>query len=312
MDREAHCTRALASFSGQMDIDELYENGYCLVTVTDPLNDIQLASELLEKPATSEDIKRILQKLKAAGFQPMLVVTDGSKLYPKVLKAIWPQAQHQRCVFHFIMEFNKALGKVFWSLYHRMPKPPRRKPGPAPKKGRPRQDKERKRRQEAVRSIRYLIFTREEHLTAEEKWHLRVTMGLCPGLSDLRRLILSVYGVFGTKVKAEALARRDALVSDPVLGSLLTACGYLTKFKDDVLFGKLVASLDWENAERTSNHVERENRAYRQHQKARYRYRSLRSKKALINLLYVRKVAPEHPRRLRPTGAASVEVAHVA
>ena len=46
--------------------------------------------------------------------------------------------------------------------------------------------------------------------------------------------------------------------------------------------------LDFENAEKTSNHAERENREFRKRQKSHYRIRSLWSIFALLDLLAVR------------------------
>ena len=49
------------------------------------------------------------------------------------------------------------------------------------------------------------------------------------------------------------------------------------RLADDDLFRRLTAYLDFENAEKTSNHVERENREFRKRQKSHYRLRSLES-----------------------------------
>jgi transposase-like protein len=37
---------------------------------------------------------------------PRVVVTDGSNLYPAVLAALWPDADHQLCVVHVIKDIN--------------------------------------------------------------------------------------------------------------------------------------------------------------------------------------------------------------
>ena len=36
------------------------------------------------------------------------ITTDGSALYPKVLKKLWPGVPHQSCVFHILKEIVKA------------------------------------------------------------------------------------------------------------------------------------------------------------------------------------------------------------
>ena len=37
------------------------------------------------------------------------MVTDGSNLYPTVLAELWPDADHQLCVFHVIKDINKLI-----------------------------------------------------------------------------------------------------------------------------------------------------------------------------------------------------------
>ena len=73
----------------------------------------------------------------------------------------------------------------------------------------------------------------------------------------------------------------------------------LKRLGDDELFEKLTRYLDYDNAEKTSNHVERANREYRKHQKGHYRFRSVRSLCSLLDLLLVRKAPPAEPQRLR-------------
>ena len=55
----------------------------------------------------------------------------------------------------------------------------------------------------------------------------------------------------------------------------------LGHLRNDDLFARMTRYLALENAEKTSNHVERENREYRRRQKGCYRFRSLRSILAL-------------------------------
>jgi hypothetical protein len=49
---------------------------------------------------------RFLGNLKTWGLRPRVVVTDGSNLYPAVLGELWPEADHQLCVFHVLKEIN--------------------------------------------------------------------------------------------------------------------------------------------------------------------------------------------------------------
>ncbi|MCP3987185.1 MAG: hypothetical protein GY723_22590, partial [bacterium] len=90
--------------------------------------------------------------------------------------------------------------------------------------------------------------------------------------------------------------------------------GVLADLANDNLFMRLTRYLDFENADKTSNHPERENREFRKRQRSHYRLRSLRSLCAFLDLLLVRRDPPEQPRRLRkarhrPVDLSTEEVA---
>jgi hypothetical protein len=55
-------------------------------------------------------VEDFLEKLRRAGIEPDQVVTDGSPLYSKTLKEVWPQAAHQLCLFH---ESRLATSEVY-------------------------------------------------------------------------------------------------------------------------------------------------------------------------------------------------------
>ena len=74
----------------------------------------------------------------------------------------------------------------------------------------------------------------------------------------------------------------------------------MDRLRDDDLFARLTRYLDYDNADKTSNHVERENREFRNRQKSHYRMRSRRSLCALLSLLTVRRPAPDRPTKLVP------------
>src|SRR3954465_1685148 len=54
-------------------------------------------------------MRRFLKNLKTWNLIPRDVVTDGSNLYPGVLGELWPEADHQLCVFHVIKDINKLI-----------------------------------------------------------------------------------------------------------------------------------------------------------------------------------------------------------
>lgn len=285
--RERHLEETLVGFSGQMALDEIYDGGLCQLVATDPIANRQLDYELLDHPATEADVRAFCQRLHAAGFRPELVVTDGSKLYPPVIAAVWPQAEHQRCVFHFIKQLNEELRAAFWAAYATLPAPPKRKRGRPKKRGRPREDGRKRRNRDTVRDARYLFLARESNLDAKQQAKLKEALDLCPALRVLRRFVLAIHELFGPTTTSSAIAqeRRRAMLDDPEFQAAPGLEAGLGHLKDDDLFARLTRYLAFENAEKTSNHVERENREYRKRQKGCYRLRSLRSIRALASLL---------------------------
>ena len=302
VDKKERLKQALEVFSGQMSLDEVYDGGYYQLKATDPLNGIELAWKLERGDPTEEDVRQFLQELKDAGFEPSLVSTDGSNLYPKVLAKVWPKAKHQRCVFHFIMQVNKDLGKAFWVVYETLPKPPKRKAGRPKKRGRPRQDKQKRENRRKVRQARWLFLKRDDRLTEEERRTLNEAIELCPPVGVLRHFVVQLHELFGPTTDSQELAeqRRQALLNDPEFLGLSALSKPLERLRDDDLFERLTRYLDFENADKTSNHVERENREFRKRQKGHYRMRSRASIRALLDLLHVRKPVPGVPTKLKP------------
>ena len=291
----AHLEEALAAFSGQIAMDEVYDGGLCQLVATDPIADRQLDYELLDHAATEEDVRAFCERLRTAGFEPQLVVTDGSKLYPPVILTVWPKAEHQRCVFHFIKQVNEELRPAFWAAYNSMPDAPKRKRGRPKKRGRPREDGRKKRDRETVRDARYLFLARDSSLDERQRSKLAAALALCPPLRVLRRFVLAVHDLFGptTTIAAVAEERRRAILDDSEYQATEGLEKGLAHLADDDLFARLTRYLAFENAEKTSNHVERENREYRKRQKGCYRLCSLRSIRALASLLR------DRPRRKR-------------
>jgi len=323
VDHKARLEALVSNFSGQMDIDEVYDGEWCQLKATDPLNNIELNWYLIEGSATKDDIREFLMRLKTAGFEPKLVTTDGSDLYPDVIAEVWPEAEHQRCVFHFIKQVNEVLGKAFWVAYKTMPEPPKRKRGRPKKRGRPRKDKLKRENRKKVRNARYLLLKRERNgpdqpdlLDEKARASLDEAIALCPPLGVLRRLIVRIHDLFGSTTTTQELAqeRREAILNDPEFAATSGIEKILAWLADDDLFARLTRYLDFENAEKTSNHVERENREFRKRQKSHYRIRSLASMCALLDLLSARRPIPEQPRKLRrrtqvpPAGQAGKEV----
>src|SRR5215208_1151618 len=103
-----HRRKVLGLFSGTLCIDELHLGRFTLLLATDPLADLPVAFALVAANDQGH-MRRLLRNLKNWGLDPEVVVTDGSNLYPAVLAELWPDADHQLCVFHVVKDINKMI-----------------------------------------------------------------------------------------------------------------------------------------------------------------------------------------------------------
>ena len=124
-----------------MAIDEVYDGPFCVLSIVDTRAFRRVAFRVLEHDPTQDDMRSFLAdfktQLEARGLAVRGITTDGSSLYPTVLKELWPAAPRQIRIFHVLKEITKAvlhaLAKLRKQLAKHVPKQPR---------GRPRQDKE--------------------------------------------------------------------------------------------------------------------------------------------------------------------------
>jgi hypothetical protein len=127
---------ALATFSGYVAADELYEGPYCVLSVVDHRQYKRLLSKVLDHDPKHDDITAFLGRLKTALAARDLVLqgitTDGSALYPAPLAEIFSGVPHQICTFHVLADVVKAvLGAVASarkSLAAKQPKLPKGRP----------------------------------------------------------------------------------------------------------------------------------------------------------------------------------------
>jgi transposase-like protein len=299
--------KALEAFSGQIALDEVYDGEWCQLKATDPVNGMELAWYLHEGSADKDVIVAFLEQLKAAGFMPSLVVTDGSSLYPDAIRQVWPEAEHQRCVFHFMQQVNEELGKAFWELYREVPRPPKRSRGRPKKRGRPRKDAQKRLDLRTVRNARFLVLTREGTsstgkplMSPEQQAALRDAIAILPRLGLMRRFVNALHDLFSvaTTTTAQVEAKRHAILVDTEFAAASFLSEAMKLLADDDLFHRLTRYLDFDCAEKTSNHVERENREFRKRQKSHYRLRSLASLCSLLDLLTTRRPITGAPRRI--------------
>jgi hypothetical protein len=105
--------QALADFSGYLALDEVYDGPFCVLSAVDNRRHHRLCFRVLDHDPTHKDIRAWLKELQ--GYLQLRrqavrgITTDGSPLYPKALKELWPTVAHQVCEFHVLKEITKAV-----------------------------------------------------------------------------------------------------------------------------------------------------------------------------------------------------------
>lgn len=237
----------------------------------------RLAFRVLDHKPTHDDVRAFLTAFKAAldkrGLVARGITTDGSPLYPKVLKELWPGVPHQRCRFHVLMEITKAVLRALAKLRREL-----RAKIPKLQVGRPsKEDRAKTRRGKRLkRGLAELfehrhLFVRRRLSRSQKKVLKRLVRGQ-PPLRALREIMDEVYRLFDRRCRMETALRRLEKLRKRVrrFKRLRRALGKLNSptlekallFLDDKLLGS------------TSNAVERANRRFRKAQKSIYGVRT--------------------------------------
>jgi hypothetical protein len=303
----------LKHFGGFVCVDELHLGDYTLLLATDPLSDRVIGYRLVLVNDQAH-MRCFLRTLQYWGFEPKVVVTDGSNLYPAVLADVWPAAKHQLCVFHVLQDVtNKVLDGV---RRLRRGQARRGKAGRKCRRGR-RSDKQKRRGRRGgptnkeksafVYKHRFLIVKRTENLTGKDWEDFGQMFQYLPDLRPLWHFCFEVYRLFSPEQVIRLARRRRTLLlkkaSYQEVPELVKAMGLLRGEK----FDKMVAFLGSSEGARvrTNNHVERANRKLRYDEKVRYKFRSRHSLDRFLRLrldLLGRQASSEGP---LPGNAAS-------
>jgi hypothetical protein len=295
LDMAAYRLWTLQEFSGTLCVDEIHLGRLTLLLATDPLADFPVGFALVSRN-DQDHLARFLRQLRDHGLHPEVVVTDGSTLYPGVVAAVWPQAEHQLCVFHVLQDFNQAVLKAVCRLRKQLTRragPGRGRPGRWPKAQAERRGRRRELRRRAtfVFRHRYLIVRRRQALSARERRDLIALLDYLPSLRVLRQFVDRLHQVFDHAQTAEQARERFAALraeaTFQAVPELARAVAGLTAEK----FGKVVAYLHSPAGARvrTNNHVERMNRRLRYDEKVRYRWRRARSVVRFVVLVIERR-----------------------
>jgi transposase-like protein len=239
----------------------------------------RLAFRVLDHDPTQDDVRAFLTEFRTQldkrGLAVRGITTDGSPLYPKVLKELWPEAPHQVCRFHVLKEITQAVLRALAKLRKEM-----KAQIPKQRRGRPsQQDKARARRIKRLKQRVAELFEHRHlfvrhHLSAAQKELLKKLTRGRPQLRALREVMDEVYRLFDRRCRMATALRRLEKLRQRVrrFKRLARALGKLNSpalekallFLDDKLLGS------------TSNAVERANRRFRKAQKSIYGVRTKR------------------------------------
>jgi hypothetical protein len=279
-------------FSGVMCVDELHLGQHTLLLATDPISG-QILGYSLERINDQAHMRRFLLTLSYWGFQPRVVVTDGSNLYPAVLAEVWPHALHQLCVFHVLRDVNKKVLDAVRRLRRQQAR--RGHGGRKRRRGRPSQAQQRRRQRRGptnqekaafVYKHRFLVVKREENLSEREQQQLAQLFEYLPELRLLRQFCREVYRLFEPETLVRLARRRRTLLLKKAEYQQVPELEQALDLLDQEKFEKMIAFLASPVGQqvRTNNHVERTNRKLRFDEKVRYKFRSRRSLDRFLRL----------------------------
>jgi hypothetical protein len=294
---------ALASFSGYVAADELYEGPYCVLSVVDNRAYKRILYEVLDHDPNHDDITAFFERLKTALTARDLtlkgITTDGSPLYPEPIRTVFGDVPHQICTFHVLKELTQGILRAVAAERHRLAKSK-----PKLKRGRPSsKDKTARRLARKSKTIQEKIsdlfqgrflFVKRRLKPSERKQFLHITRGL-PQLRKLRDIMDHIYTLFDRRCRTQT-----------ALNKLKKLRQWVKRFKwiGDTLkkvfaptLEKALTFLDDKLLPATSNAVERGNRRHRKMQKSVYRVRSQVSLEGRIALDMIRESRAENRHR---------------
>ena len=287
LDLAEHRRVVLERFSGVLCVDEIHLGAFTLLLATDPVGDFPVAFALVSAN-DQEHMERFLRNLQRHGLMPKVVVTDRSPLYPTLLATLWPDAEHQLCVFHVMQDINDLVLDAVRRLRRKLAG--RGRSGRRRGRGRPSKAEQRRQRRRGptakekanfVFKHRHLIVTRRDPLSAKQQQDLSTMLQYLPELRTLRKFVDAIHALFATDQSAHrawcrwhALRRRAEYQAIPELAEVLELLSR-PQFRKMIAF--LRGPAKQRQQVRTNNHVERCNRQLRFWEKVRYKWRRRRT-----------------------------------
>lgn len=291
---------ALASFSGYVAADELYEGPYCVLSVVDNRCYKRILYKVLDHDPTHDDIAAFFERLKTALTDRDLtlqgITTDGSPLYPEPIRVVFGEVPHQICIFHVLKELTQGILRAVAAERHRLAKSK-----PKLKRGRPSsKDKAARRLARQSKTIQETIsglfqgrflFVKRRLKPSEYKELLQITRGL-PQLRKLRDIMDHIYALFDRRCRTQTALHKLKKLRQWV--KRFKWIGETLKKVFAPTLEKALTFLDDKLLPATSNAVERGNRRHRKMQKSVYRVRSQVSLEGRIALDMMRESRAEN------------------
>lgn len=291
IEMEDHWAFVTSQFSGVLCVDEVHDSGRTLLFATDPLSNFTVSFKLVEKNDQAH-MDAFLQTLKDRGLRVQVAITDGSPLYKDSLQSHWKGLEHQLCIFHVIKEVNKLILNGVRAIKNQIKRQGHK--GRKKRRGRPsgRVQRQRQRRRGMSKKEQstfiwdhqYLIVRKEDELSDQDRDDLALLFTIAPELVLFRQFNQQFYRLFEPGItKQSARYRRTRMVNTAEYQANSFLARALKKIPKDK-FEKMIVFLGWENVDRTSNHVERNNRVFRMLQKTRYKRRKVHTIEKAIEL----------------------------
>jgi len=255
-------------------IDEVYDGGMCTFFATDPLNNKVISFHRSES-SDGVELMNFLERLKGMGVIPEVLISDAAPLYQAIPYEIFGcDLRHQVCAFHFLKECMRYILKGVYDFLKTLSKKPARqlkKHNPAEYIARMNEAKERR----LIWKNRYSFTSHKEKLSIMQritKKYLCNKYAVLDGIWHLKEQIFDLYS--GKEPFKAVLIKRDGIIKEnkdyfTVNKNIIV----VLKKLQSVNFEKTLTYLEYENLDKTSNHVERVNRWFRKRQKTHYRNR---------------------------------------
>jgi hypothetical protein len=291
---------ALASFSGYVAADELYEGPSCVLSVVDNRQYKRILYEVLDHDPTHTDITAFLERLQRAltdrdlGLQG--ITTDGSPLYPEPIRTVFGDVAHQICPFHVLKELTQGILRAVAAERNRLAKSQ-----PQLKRGRPSSKEKTAHRlarksttiQEKISGLFQgrCLFVKRRLKPSERKKFLSITRGL-PQLRKLREIMDHLSALFERRCHTQTAL--DTLKKLRQRVKRFQWSGDTLKKVCAPTLEKALTCLDDKLLPATSHAVERGNRRHRKMQKSVYRVRSQVSVEGRIALDMIRESRAEN------------------